>query len=176
MIGNISRTDAAARYKPEECRVLFIAGTPPDADDRYFYFEDVRGQDWLWLGLMKALYPREFGNTCDERKRKGYWLARFSNCGCQLIDAVEVPLSGTDAQKRPAIVRNIPRLLSVIRELDPNQIVVIKTNVHAALYRPLVDAGVNVVNDMSLPFPCSGKQTEFQRQFECLIAAGKLTI
>ena len=64
---------AASRYIPLETNVLFIAESPPDAIERYFYFENVQEQDSLWVGLMKALYKGEFGETSRERlsKRNG---------------------------------------------------------------------------------------------------------
>jgi hypothetical protein len=62
---------------------------PPDAEDRYFYFEHVEDEDWLWLGLTKAMFPHEFGETSTERLRKFYWLSRFRDNGCQLVDAVK---------------------------------------------------------------------------------------
>jgi hypothetical protein len=88
------REQAAARYRPQRTRVLFVAEAPPDSEDRYFYFEEVYDRDHLWLALMKALYGEEFHRPARERTRKAYWLRRFQEDGCQLIDAVKEPLSG----------------------------------------------------------------------------------
>jgi hypothetical protein len=84
---------AAAKYRPRgETRVLFIAEAPPNSIERYFYFEDVEKGDWLWIGLMKALYALDWKETKEERKRKRWWLARFCSDGFQLIDAVTEPI------------------------------------------------------------------------------------
>lgn len=164
-----TRAQAAAKYKPKRTRVLFIAEAPPDAEDRYFYFENVDEQDWLWLGLMKALFPNEFGKTSDERKRKAHWLARFRDCGYHLIDAVKEPLSGTKSQNFAVIKANIARLSSEVRDITADRIVLIKANVHAALYRPLIEAGLNVLNKQPLPFPSSGQQTKFHERVKQLV-------
>jgi hypothetical protein len=68
----LARMQAAAKYKPANTRVLFIAEAPPNEESRYFYFDRVFEQDWLWLGLMKGLYPSEFGESSRERLRKKY--------------------------------------------------------------------------------------------------------
>ena len=41
-------------------RILFVAEAPPNSADRYFYFEDVKRDDWLWIALMKGLYPDQW--------------------------------------------------------------------------------------------------------------------
>ena len=52
---------ARARYVPRRTRVLFVAEAPPLSLERYFYFEDVRNGDWLWIALMKELFPCGMG-------------------------------------------------------------------------------------------------------------------
>src|SRR5271169_1232339 len=43
---------AAATYRPANPpRILFIAEAPPDSKDRYFFYEDVREKDSLWVEL-----------------------------------------------------------------------------------------------------------------------------
>jgi hypothetical protein len=61
---------AAAKYRPAHTSVLFIAESPPSSDERYFYFEHVSLRDSLWVELMKAIYPIDFGVTSTERRRK----------------------------------------------------------------------------------------------------------
>ena len=50
---------ARNRYRPNEIRVLIIAEAPPCALDRFFYFEDVKKQDSLFLEIMGILYPEK---------------------------------------------------------------------------------------------------------------------
>jgi hypothetical protein len=69
-ISQSSYQKAAKKYSPSDTRVLFVAEAPPNSIDRYFYFEDVTNADWLWIALMKELFPREWGQTKQERKRK----------------------------------------------------------------------------------------------------------
>jgi SOS response associated peptidase (SRAP) len=58
-----ARAKAANKYRPATTRLLFIAESPPQAEDRYFYFEDMRQGDWLWIALMKAVFGAEFGKA-----------------------------------------------------------------------------------------------------------------
>lgn len=50
---------AAARnkYKPSHIKILLIAEAPPNNLDRYFYYEDVKSHDSLFLEIMGILYP-----------------------------------------------------------------------------------------------------------------------
>ena len=84
---------------PRRTRVLFVAEAPPLSLERYFYFEEVRNGDWLWIALMKELFPVEWGETSKERKRKREWLAKFKENGYLLIEAVEEPIGGSSAAK-----------------------------------------------------------------------------
>ena len=173
MSANLSQYDAAAaRYAPSETRVLFVAESPPASIDRYFYYKDVRKHDDLWIGLMKALYPEEFGETSEERKRKHDWLERFQTDGYQLIDAVKEPGKTTVA----AIYGNAARVIEEIREIGPQQVVLIKATVYDGLFGLLLDAGIPVVDQGSLPFPGSGRQREFHNQFRALVESGRLQL
>ena len=94
-----ARAKAATKYCPATTRLLFVAESPPQADDRYFYFENVKQGDWLWIALMKAVFGADFKKTKAERQRKTYWLARFQKSGCRVIDAVKEPLCGTHKRR-----------------------------------------------------------------------------
>ncbi len=41
--------NAREKYKPEKTSCLFIAEAPPSDPDRFFYFEEVREQNSLYL-------------------------------------------------------------------------------------------------------------------------------
>ena len=99
---------AAEKYKPRHgTSVLFVAESPPTSIDRYFYFEDVKHDDWLWIALMKALYPSEWerGPTKTQRAEKKDWLVRFQESGFRVIDAVKKPIRG-NRKERVAIIKS----------------------------------------------------------------------
>jgi hypothetical protein len=154
----------AKKYLPRErVRILFIAEAPPCSTDRYFYFEKVRQYDGLWIALMKALYFTEWNKTKTKyhRERKKEWLQKFANSGYLLIDAVKVPIEGSDRRRVTEISRCSTDLIAEIRGINPEKIVLIKTTVHDALFTRLQTAGLPVMNEIPLPFPSSGHQTEF---------------
>jgi dihydroxy-acid dehydratase len=167
---------AAKKYEPKGVTtILFVAESPPRSIDRYFYFEDVKRDDWLWIALMKGLYPPEWERepTKTQRLRKKEWLVKFQESGFRLIDAVKEPICG----KRVARIRSAaPELVKEIREIAPKQIVLIKASVHEALFEKFQNAGLTVVNDRHkpLPFPAAGWQNQFDKQFRQLIEDGKL--
>ena len=164
--------EAAERYAPSETRVLFVAESPPASIDRYFYYPDVREHDQLWLGMMKALYRREFGEARDERPHKHFWLKRFQADGYRLIDAVKEP--GPTAVE--AIRGNAARVIDEIQEVDPQQVVLIKATVYDGLFNILKHADIPVVNQGKLPFPGSGQQRNFRDRFRELVESGRLRL
>jgi hypothetical protein len=171
-----TKSAAAERYQPERTRTLFVAESPPLSADRYFYFENVKGHDWLWIALMKALYASEWGCTKTERQRKPYWLAKFQKSGFRLVDAVKEPLSGSPPSRVARIKASAPTLISEIRAIAPNHIVLIKKTVHDALFQQLRDAGFLVINETALPFPATGQQKRFHEGVLRLVETGSLQI
>ena len=167
---------AAKKYAPERTSVLFVAEAPPDALERYFYFENVERSDWLWIALMKALYPLEWGQTRTERERKEDWLLKFRKSQFRLIDAVKTPIDGDNRQRVTLIRSAAHELIEEIKKIAPKQIVLIKATVHEALFQQLRDACLPVVNEQSLPFPGFGRQTQFHEEFRRLVDTGALRL
>ena len=168
---------AANQYIPFETNVLFIAEAPPAALDRYFYFDNVQEQDSLWIGLMKALYKGEFGETSRERLRKKTWLTKFKDDGYRLIDALKEPVGQSmNSQKRKKLIlERVDQIIEEVREMSPNQIVLIKATVFDVLFDSLYIAGLPIV-DEKLPFPSSGQQKVFDERFRYLVSDGRLTL
>lgn len=172
-----SYESAADYFAPEKTNLLFLAEAPPSSVERYFYYPDVRTNDWLWIGLMKAIYGGQFEEVFLERFRKMKWLKRFQSDGYRLIDVMDEPFHPDDSQKdRKELVKNhLNYIVDEIREINPNQILIIKVTVYDALYQDLKNCGLPVVN-ARLPFPSSGRQTEFQYQFAKLVKSGKISL
>lgn len=43
--------NAREKYKPTNIKLLFIAEAPPEQTERFFYYEKVKDNDWLFLGF-----------------------------------------------------------------------------------------------------------------------------
>jgi hypothetical protein len=161
-------------------KVLFVAEAPPGNSERFFYFKHVRTHDWLYLGLMRALYPdvREL-RAPDLRKLKAIYLQRFQGDGYYLVDACDYPMPPrpTQAVKRQALKSSLPNLIERIRELvDPETpVVLISSTVYSVCRQPLIEAGINVINASAIDFPSSGRQREFHKTFMLTIRTVKST-
>lgn len=168
--------EAASKYAPSETTILFIAESPPYSRERYFYFEDVPTDDWLWIGLMKVLYPVDFMKAKIERPKKPKWLNRFRNDGYMLTDALKEPLCYMSSRKREGLIANrADKIIKEIKEISPKQIVLIKTTVYDELYAPLRDARLPVAN-ARLPFPGSGHQKKFACEFDKAVKDGRIVL
>lgn len=165
---------ARRRYLPEQIKVLFVAEAPPANLQRFFYFENVKHHDWLFLALMRFLYADASDAAAKElRSRKQELLHRFRTDGYYLVDAREKPmLKGTStAMKRRLIRDSLDRLITRLRKLgvDEIPIVLISSPVYAVCSRPLKDAGLNVINTEMIDFPCCGRQTLFRQKLGSLL-------
>lgn len=85
-------------------------------------------------------------------------LAELRNRGTFLIDLKLDPADGSD------LAMYVPDLVTRCAALKPRRIVLIKAPVFDAAYRPLLAAGLPVVNKR-VYFPSTGRQSEFKRQF-----------
>jgi len=165
--------EAARKYAPcKGTRVLFIAEAPPNEIERYFYFENVQDGDWLWIALMKGLYPEDWEKEVakEQRSNKIKWLTRFQESGYRLIDALKNPISGSHRLRVATIREQTDRLLCEVGAIRPKCIVLIKKSVNEALFRPMKDADFHIISDESefLPFPSSGQQSNFEERFSKL--------
>lgn len=154
------------RYKPDKIKYLLIAEAPPNNLDRFFYYEEVHNHDYLFLGVVQALYPElkeKFLASGRNSEIKKTILLKLKADGFYLLDLSELPLSlitgGLDAQ--------LPSLLSSINQVidDKTNIILIKATVYDAAFLYLRERGFNNTVDVRIPFPAQGGQKEFQKKF-----------
>ena len=163
------RSEATQRYRPAQVHVLFVAESPPAAPDRHFYFPDVTRADTLWIELMRALYPSDFGETKAERKRKAEWLRRFQADGYWLIEALPVPI---DKQRKERQIRdNAASVINEIQVAGPDNVVLIAASVWQALRDPVIQAGFNLRQMQAIPFPGQGQQRKFREAMQVALEA-----
>jgi hypothetical protein len=144
----------AREFRPEAVDLLIVAHAPPASLDRYFYFPSVPRQDSLFREVARAVLKAE-----PEREDKRALLRTLREAGVYLIDVSLEPL-----QERSALAPLIPGLLRRIRRLDPQRIVLVKSDVYDAAFSAIRDAGLPVI-DERIPFPGSGRQREFRVAF-----------
>ena len=145
----LRREQAAAKYRPDEVRLLLVAEAPPEAADRYFYFDRVDSQDSLFRYVVRALLREE------PSRDKAEQLGRLRDRGVFLIDLKPDPKRG-EKSLRPYVENLVARA----RALRPDHVITIKTNVCDLCQRPHREAGLDV-SDERVPFPGSGQQTRF---------------
>ena len=161
---------------PAKPRVVFVTEAPPAFErNRYFYFEQVRRGDSLFLELMKTLFPEEvaaFAQVTHIRAAKDYFLGRFQEEGYFLAHACNEPLPGrTDATRAKIYQQHLPSLIKEVLQLArPNvPVVLISAVVYKAIGSSLQASGFNVLHDEAIPFPNSGQQINFRRKLRPLL-------
>lgn len=161
-------TAARNRYKPAHTRLLLLAEAPPAALDRYFYFEDVRQHDSLFLEVMGVLYPtdkkRYLAGGRNETAKKEL-LHRFAGDGFWLHTVYQTPGLWAEENKDP-----LPNLLQRLQKIATanTPILLIGAPTYDACYSTLLANGFSVLNER-LPFPGSGQQGVFRTKFKALM-------
>lgn len=153
------RTAAAKQYQPDKIRLLLVAQAPPEAEDRYFYFPDVAQYDGLFRAVVQVLLP----HADRTRTNKASLLAELRDRGVFLIDLKPDPIVNSRAS-RPELRPHVPALLARIAELEPERIVLIKTDVYDVAYPALEAAGMPV-SKVRIPFPSYGQGAKFRVAF-----------
>lgn len=166
-------SDARKKYKPNEIKILFVAEAPPkESSDRFFYFEEVKEGDSLFIETMKVLYPNDFTTTKIVRLQKKKFLEKFKNDGYYLIDSTDTPMEqNTQSYKKRKIREALPNLRTKIRELAnaETKIVLISNPVYEECFTPLKAEGFNIINTEMIDFPGSGGQINFRTKIQKLI-------
>ncbi|MXZ25982.1 MAG: hypothetical protein F4Y80_14230 [Caldilineaceae bacterium SB0665_bin_21] len=161
------RQAATDRYRPDPVKVLFVAESPPDVEERHFYFPNVPRADTLWVELTKVLYGDDFGVTKNERARKAEWLARFQADGYWMVEAVPEPIH--KKRREAHVLEHKDRVLEVIADCKPSRVVLIATPVWRALEEPLRAEGVPLVQTGPVSFPGHGQQGRFREAMAAIL-------
>ena len=155
---------ARNKYKPKKIKTLIVGEAPPDSIDRFFYFEDVKKADYLFLGIIGVIYPSLKNQYLDSKRSpdiKEQILNKFEQDGFFLLDLFELPVSlNTDTDNEA-----VNKLILKIEGLGINKapIVLIKANVFDTAFIPL-SKKFNVINKR-IEFPSSGNQQKFHDKF-----------
>jgi len=159
---------ARNKYKPAKIQTLLLTEAPPCNLDRYFYFEDVKRQDALFLEITGVLYPdlkQRYLKSGRKTELKEELLLQFQSDGWWLMTVAEVPFDLSGLSLEDSL---LPRLEKYIPKQTP--IVLIQTAVFDLCYPFLTQQGYKVINER-LPFPGSGQQKIFREKFAAIIGA-----
>jgi hypothetical protein len=166
--------NARLKYRPERVKTLLVAEAPPDSLERFFYYENVRERDYLFLGVTEALYPglkKDFIASGRTAEKKVSILNKLKNDGYYLIDLSDTPISMLNNVGVETFVRSLIEKVKKVADTNTN-IILIKANVYDSVYKKLSKLGYKVV-DIRIPFPSSGQQTNFQRTFNQALTSTK---
>ncbi len=168
--------EAREKYRPNRVKLLFVTEAPPPKErNRYFYFENVRRGDSLFLEMMKVLFAEEvaaFDTVRQLRAEKHYFLERFQEEGFFLIHGHDSPLPNTTAIARSNVYReNVPELIQkILAVANPNvPIVLVSAVIFRGVAEPLKKSGFQVIHHEMIEFPNSGQQLNFRRKLKPLL-------
>lgn len=158
---------ARLKYKPKKIKYLLIAEAAPDSLERFFYFEDVKQHDYLFLGVTEAIYPElknQFLGSGRDIEIKASILEKFKSDGFYLLDLSELPISLLDENLKSQLPILVIKIEAIIEQ--QTRIILIKSNVYNLAYSFLINKGFTNVIDIKIPFPGQGWQRKFQVEFK----------
>lgn len=158
--------EARLKYKPNLVKYLLVAEAPPESVDRFFYFENVKQHDYLFLGVAQALYPNLKDRYLAEGRNtetKKEILEKMKSEGFYLIDLSDLPLSLIEGDLKDQLP-NLNKKIEAVAK-DATKIILIKANVYDLAYQYLVSEGVKNIIDQRITFPGQGGQIKFQVEF-----------
>jgi len=109
------------------------------ASGRFFYFEDVRPHDHLFLELMRVLGLGGCPGANSVRSRKKELLKRFQADGCYLDDVGNQPLRGEGRARLLQLEEACPSFVERVRAIvvEETKIILISKYVFDVCYEPL---------------------------------------
>ena len=150
-------------YKPQRVRTLFIAEAPPENLSDYFYLDDVKTKDYLFLGIMSILYPHLEKEYIEEKRPtelKQKLLKRFQKEGFFLMYLSPVPKAMLPDKDAEEYKNDLLKRIDKLEKTRNMNIVIIRAKVFDMLYYPLTKRGYKVCRER-IPYPSSGRQKEF---------------
>lgn len=169
------------KYLPGQIKILLIAESPPPAanveSSRHFYRTDkTRKDDRLFINTVRAIYPESTKASEHElEQEKDKWLRRLQADGWFVIEALEtsLPHEVTKQERQDKIRKNLPRLLSRVRNLanKDTRIILIKSNVFEVAAEPLRQSGFTVLNNSLLDYPGRYNQHAYREKLSKLAKA-----
>lgn len=162
---------ARNKYKPAKIQTLLLTEAPPGNLERYFYFEDVKRQDSLFLEITGVLYPdlkQRYLRSGRKTELKEELLFQFQSDGYWLMTVLEVPYNVNECTLEDCLPALPQRLGRYVTKQTP--IVLIQAAVYDLCYPFLTQHGYTVVNER-IPFPGSGQQRVFREKFAKVIGA-----
>lgn len=157
---------ARNKYKPTKVKCIFIAEAPPDSVERFFYYEDVKKADYLFLGIIDILYPElktDFLSLRRSTEKKKEILNKLKSDGFYLLDLLNEPIGSFTGDLNEAAKVLVGKIKTEFEKNIP--VILIKANVVDLLYKKLISAGFTNVPKERLPFPSTGGQTKFRNGF-----------
>ena len=157
-------TAARDQYRPGRVKLLWIAESPPTSGS-YFYFQRTTGKDHLFRETMRAvgLWPEK--EIMKKGLDKQSLLERFRSKGYFLIDTCSHPVDKLpDRERKRAILDGTSRIVQLVSELDPEGIIIVKSNIYEPVKHVLESSGFagRILNQKPLPFPSHGRQQSYR--------------
>ena len=172
-----------SEYLPPKIQLLLVGEAPPDASDRFFYYPNVKTNDWLFIAILKAFsgenaYQKyiEFRKDNDVSVLKTRYLNELKNRGIYLMDLSSFPAGKiTPESQKNTFLKSLEKLVKNGTMDKDTPILLIKKSVYECLYKVLINNEYCVLNQGVIPFP-SRQQKKFNELFLKTLKTNEISI
>lgn len=173
-----------SEYLPEKIQLLLVGEAPPDSGDRFFYYPNVKTNDWLFIAILKAFSGKnayqkyiEFRKDNDVSVLKTRYLNELKNRGIYLMDLSSFPAGKiTPESQKDTFLKSLEKLVKNGNLDKDTPIILIKKSVYECLYMELINKNYCVLNQGVIPFPSCGQQTNFNEKFSETLETNEISI
>jgi hypothetical protein len=158
-------------YRPNKVELLWIAESPPTSGS-YFYFPKTTGKDHLFRETMRAVGIWPLKEVMKKGLDKRPLLQSFRSKGFFLIDTCAHPVDKLkDKERKHAILEGTSGVVELVSELNPNGIIIVKSNIYDPVKHALESSGFagKILNQKPLPFPSHGRQQSYRQKINDIL-------
>jgi len=153
---------AREKYKPEnKVKFLFVGESRPVSDE-FFYINNT-----LLYSQTKETFELLIGEFSREK---------FKALGCWLYDVCPEPINQYNEHdpkereiKRGIIRNNLSRLKSIINELSPEYIIVVKKGLFGKEVCSAIRSMDKNIQVFNISFPACGNQKKYREELFCIL-------
>ena len=136
-------------FKPSKTKILFVGESRPFGGT-FFYDEN------------SNLY--RYTKEAFKKAQIGFSILKFKEMGCWLYDVCKEPINHIESNsaKRKIIEKYIPDLISVIKDLSPQYIIVVKKTCMEKVFSAILEIGYSAnINAFNTSFPSCGNHNKY---------------
>ncbi|MGI6093085.1 MAG: hypothetical protein GX348_09180 [Veillonellaceae bacterium] len=173
----------AMKFKPDNIKIVLLAESPPAMPQnndfsqlKYFYnVEYANNQKDILLRETAKVILDDNNISVRTKEEKIAVLEQLKVVGVYLVDTVKYPINKSKSKdRRQAIIDGVPALITELKELNAERIIIVMKSIYDLVSQELKNAGLPIVDvPVNSPFGPTKKgfdyKTTLRRALNCSV-------